>query len=102
MAGAEARTSNFLELLRPSTNPIQGREQAADYLSNVDDSRFTLSWEPLGGDIANSGELGYTYGTYKLQIDTVILVGTYTSIWKKDAAGKWKFVLDTGNDGLGD
>jgi ketosteroid isomerase-like protein len=33
--------------------------------------------------------------------DTVIY-GTYTSIWKKEKNGKWKFVLDTGNEGIGD
>ena len=27
--------------------------------------------------------------------------GTYVTIWKKDADGNWKFVLDTGNQGLG-
>jgi ketosteroid isomerase-like protein len=26
--------------------------------------------------------------------------GTYVSIWKKDQFGNWKFVLDTGNEGL--
>jgi ketosteroid isomerase-like protein len=30
----------------------------------------------------------------------VVYQGTYTTFWKKDKKGKWKFVLDTGNDGL--
>jgi ketosteroid isomerase-like protein len=32
--------------------------------------------------------------------DTTIF-GTYTSIWKKQSDGTWKFVLDTGNEGVG-
>jgi ketosteroid isomerase-like protein len=27
--------------------------------------------------------------------------GTYVTIWKKGQNGNWKFVLDTGNQGLG-
>ncbi len=27
--------------------------------------------------------------------------GTYVYIWKKDSNGKWKFVLNSGNEGLG-
>lgn len=26
--------------------------------------------------------------------------GTYVSVWKKDNKGEWKFVLDSGNEGL--
>jgi hypothetical protein len=26
--------------------------------------------------------------------------GTYCTVWKKDKDKKWKFVLDTGNEGL--
>jgi ketosteroid isomerase-like protein len=29
------------------------------------------------------------------------LKGTYISVWKKDAAGNWKYVLDSGNKGIG-
>jgi ketosteroid isomerase-like protein len=32
--------------------------------------------------------------------DTV-LRGTYVSVWKKQKDGKWKFMLDTGNEGIG-
>ena len=27
--------------------------------------------------------------------------GTYVTIWKKQANGRWKFVLDSGNEGVG-
>lgn len=88
-------------ILRPNHYPIIGAD-AIDYLIQQNDSSYTLQWEPESGTIAKSGELGYTYGLYKLQPkgkDTAI-VGTYVSIWKKQADGSWKFVLDSGNDGL--
>lgn len=88
-------------LLRPNQYPLIGAS-AIDFLSQVNDTAFSLEWEPQNGRIAISGELGYTYGVYALKpsnADTV-LYGTYVSIWKKQADGSWKFVLDTGNEGI--
>jgi len=90
-------------LLRPGRLPIAGAD-AVDFLIQQNDTDYTLTWEPRNGSIAQSGELGYTYGVYALrpsQKDTVIY-GTYVSIWKKQADGKWKYVLDSGNQGIGD
>ncbi len=90
-------------LLKPGRMPIVGAN-AIDYLIQLSDTGFTITWEPNNGDIAASGDLGYTYGIYALKpnlADTTIY-GTYTSIWKKEKNGKWKFVLDSGNEGIGD
>jgi len=86
-------------LLRPNHSPIIGAN-AIDFLSQVNDSSYTLTWSPGGGEIATSGDLGYTYGIYKLEMKDTVLKGTYVSIWKKQKDGKWKFVLDSGNDGI--
>lgn len=90
-------------LLRPNRLPIAGAD-AIDFLIQQNDSDYTLTWEPKNGAIAKSGELGYTYGIYALRPskkDTVIY-GTYVSIWKKERDGTWKYVLDSGNEGIGD
>ena len=90
-------------LLRPGRLPIAGAD-AVDYLIQQNDNDYTLTWEPRNGAIAKSGELGYTYGVYALrpsQKDTVIY-GTYVSIWKKEKDGTWKYVLDSGNEGIGE
>lgn len=89
-------------LLRPDTLPIIGAD-AVDYLIAQNDTAYSLIWKPTGGMVAASGELGYTYGVYELHPHTkdTLLYGTYTSIWKKQADGKWKFVLSSGNDGVG-
>jgi ketosteroid isomerase-like protein len=92
-------------ILRPNRAPVIGRDKITEMYSTPDTS-FTLNWEPLFADISNSGDLGYTYGIYTVEMDspegtTVTKEGTYVTIWKKDEDGKWKFVLDTGNQGLG-
>jgi len=86
-------------LLRPNHMPIVGA-YAIDFLTQVNDSSFTLSWKPLTGNIAGSNDLGYTYGVYRLQLPDTALSGTYVTIWKKQPDGKWKFVLDSGNEGI--
>ncbi len=89
-------------LLRPNQLPLVSGD-AVDFLTQLNDSDFTLTWNPKNGRIAQSADLGYTYGIYTLKpakSDT-ILYGTYVSIWKKQLDGTWKFVLDSGNDGIG-
>lgn len=90
-------------LLRSNQPPIVGAD-AVDYLIQQNDTTYTLKWEPKNGAVAKSGELGYTYGIYALMPSSkdTILYGTYVSIWKKEAGGKWKFVLDSGNEGIGE
>ena len=87
-------------MLRSNNMPFVGKKAVAK-IFNGDDTGFTLTWDPLFSDIANSGELGYTYGTYKLEMENSREQGTYVSIWKKDKNGAWKFVLDSGNQGIG-
>lgn len=85
-------------LLRPDFLPIAGAK-AIDYLSTLADDDYELSWKPEGGMIANSGELGYTYGVYSLKTDDITYEGTYLNIWKK-SGGRWKYVLNTSNTGI--
>lgn len=86
-------------LLRPNHPPIVGAN-AIEYLTEINDSSFTLTWEPSSAQVSASGDLGYSYGIYNLQLHDTTLQGTYVSIWKQKD-GKWKFVLDTGNEGIG-
>jgi len=85
-------------LLRPGRLPIVGAD-AIDYLSMLSDTAYTLSWKPAHAEIANSGDLGYTYGTYELKLKDTTLTGTYVNIWKKENDGEWKFVLNSNNPG---
>ncbi len=89
-------------LLRPGSYPVEGRNQVAALLQKNDDTGFQLTWEPDFATVARSGELGYTYGVFELQIKATgeIQRGTYVTVWRK-SGGDWKFLLDSGNDGLG-
>lgn len=86
-------------LLRPGHLPLRGAD-AIDFLSQLSDSDYTLTWKPSRGEISKSGDLGYTYGVYELSTTDTVYKGTYVSIWKKQSDGSWKFVLDSGNEGI--
>jgi ketosteroid isomerase-like protein len=88
-------------ILRDNNMPIVGAN-AIEYITSRNDSTVVLSWEPKGGEVSKSGDLGYTYGVYELKDSVNTQKGTYVTVWKRQANGKWKFVLDSGNQGVGE
>ncbi|MEO6452523.1 MAG: nuclear transport factor 2 family protein [Ginsengibacter sp.] len=86
-------------LLRPYHTPIVGAD-AIDFISGANDTSYKLTWKPSATEISSSGDLGFTYGIYLLNLPDTILTGTYVRVWKKQPDGKWKFTLDTGNEGI--
>lgn len=90
-------------LLRPNQLPIGGAD-AVDFIIGLKDTGYTMLWKPSNAMVAASGDMGFTYGVYEIKssfIDTS-LYGTYVSIWKKQSDGKWKFVLQSNNEGIGE
>lgn len=86
-------------LLRPNKMPVVGA-MAVDFISSINDSSFSLTWHPEGANVSKSADMGYTYGIYTMQIGDSAYKGTYVTIWQKEENGNWKFLLDTGNDGI--
>ncbi|MFZ4549589.1 MAG: YybH family protein [Bacteroidales bacterium] len=90
--------------LQTNHPPIVGYENIKAFLMSGNDSSFTLTWEPMIAKLAASGDMGYTYGIYKITdkaTDSITGQGTYVTIWGKNRNGQWKALLDTGNEGLG-
>ena len=69
------------------------------------DTSVHVSWFPIYATVAASGELGYTYGYYRWtgRDDKGAMAppvdGKYLTIWRRDASGRWRVVVDTGNAG---
>jgi ketosteroid isomerase-like protein len=56
-------------------------------------------------EVAQSGDIGYTSGTYEFTMNDasgkpVNERGKYLEVWKKQADGKWKCVMDIWNSDL--
>jgi ketosteroid isomerase-like protein len=91
-------------ILRNNSFPSKGKELLKERFSAKSDTAFILSWEPLFEKISECGDIGYTYGlhTNTDKLTGEITRGTYITIWQKQKDGSWKFVLDTGTQGLPD
>lgn len=66
---------------------------------------FSVVWTPTQVEVAASGELGYTTGTYRLSMQgpdgaAVNDTGKYLTVWKKDASGAWKVQYDAFNSDI--
>ena len=64
---------------------------------------YQLTWTPEGGQMGSSGDMGFTWGHYEGRAkdrngNAVVTKGRYMTIWRKQADGGWKVVLDSSND----
>lgn len=89
-------------LLHDNSYPSKGKEALQESFAGRSDTSFILTWEPLFEKISESGDLGYTYGTWTNtdKASGQVSKGTYVTIWQKQKDGSWKFVLDSGTQGL--
>jgi ketosteroid isomerase-like protein len=67
------------------------------------DSFNKLVWSADAAVVASSGDLGYSWGHYQMKDKTkegsdTIYYGVYATVWKKQADGSWKAVLDQNNN----
>ncbi len=77
---------------REGKQPLLGSATIAPFLSSQPGS---WTFVPRGGDVASSGDLGYTYGEddQKENIRTTE-AGYYVRVWRRSAAG-WRVTFDT-------
>jgi ketosteroid isomerase-like protein len=83
--------SDDIRVMMEGGLPLLGHGEMAKVVPAVP---AELTWVPLGGSAAKSGDLGYVYGmTYK-PADTAHLtpLGTYMHVWKRDMSG-WKLII---------
>lgn len=64
-----------------------------------------ISWKTTKVEVAQSGDIGYSSGTYEFTMNDatgkpVPDRGKYLEVWKKQADGKWKCVMDIWNSDL--
>lgn len=82
--------------LNNGVEPLIGREKYAKFVESNGTTKL-ISWRPYKVEVAASGELGYTWGYWEYDGDSV-QYGNYFTAWKKQADGNWKMLLDGGND----
>jgi len=86
-----SRLADEARVHRPGTMPVVGRA-TLDAWANTQGARF--SGEPLFSDVAQSGDLGYAYGSFE-GLGDASQAGYFVRVWKRDARGDWRIVMDT-------
>lgn len=82
-------------LFRPT--PVNGKE----FLVKQDTRPGLLSWYPSFAFISKSGDMGCTTGPaeFRKNKDSMaIWFGNFCTVWQLQIDGKWKFLIDTGNN----
>lgn len=102
--GLKAAFSEYMDavdgrVFTPSGQMVVGRAALEDHYGKVAPASL-LSWEPQFAEAAKSGEFGYTWGLWAWRADraskTPDSTGKYVTIWRRDAQGRWRGVIDLG------
>ncbi|MEQ9569137.1 MAG: nuclear transport factor 2 family protein [Longimicrobiales bacterium] len=89
--GREAAMRGFVaeraRISRTGTPPWPGRAAALEALGETDEA---LTWTPAGAGVADSGDLGYTWGSGTLATGPM----SYARFWRRQPGGEWQVVVE--------
>jgi ketosteroid isomerase-like protein len=93
-----AQAGNDVRMFRNNQQPIVGKANA---IATLAARPLVWTWEPAFADVSRSGDLGYSYGTYRLtgsEATEKVETGNYYRIWKKEYTvrhgASWRVVAD--------
>jgi ketosteroid isomerase-like protein len=105
MAAEQGVKEAFLEFAADSAvlnrggSIIKGKSEIESYFDSQTMRDVRLEWMPEFVDVAESGDLGYTYGPFTFfgisaEGDTIQSSGIFHTVWEKQDDGSWKYVYD--------
>jgi len=101
-----AQYADTAVIIEPGVPAIQGHDAIAKSVAeSISDPAFSIDFTNSGTDVAMSGDLGYTHGTFRVSITDpktkkpVSMAGNYTTVFKKQADGSWKAINDIASAG---
>lgn len=97
-AAVDGTSTAFRDWMAPDgamlSGPIYGPEALYALMSG---GRAQLEWGPIAGDVAGSGDLGFTIGVARRTSETgARSYSKYLSIWSRQPGGAWRWVVDAG------
>lgn len=91
-------------ILPPGLPPVEGKAAIREYVEQATQMPgFSISWEPISVDVAASGDLAYMIERNVTTMNDstgapITIHGKGVTVWRKDAEGNWKNVVDTWNE----
>ena len=85
-------------LFRPGA--VNGKKWMQEHPVPPSDKNPLLAWQPAFAGMSASGDMGFTTGPWEFKADRrdekPSGYGDFVTVWKKQADGTWKFVVDLG------
>ncbi|HEU4870121.1 MAG TPA: nuclear transport factor 2 family protein [Pyrinomonadaceae bacterium] len=85
-------------LFRPGA--VNGKKWMLEHPAPPTDKKPLLAWQPSFAGMSTSGDMGFTTGPWEFKADVndekPSGYGHFVTVWKKQADGTWKFVVDLG------
>ncbi len=85
-------------LFRPKA--VKGKQWMIEHPVPAANALPVLRWRPAFADVAQAGDMGYTFGPWEFKSDIhqprPVGFGHFVTVWKKQADGSWKFAVDLG------
>ena len=88
----------------PRETPVAGKAAIRRYVGDsLKIPGFAISWKPADAVVSASGDLGYTTGTNSFtfpdaQGRPTTSNGRYVTVWRREADGRWRCVVDFWNE----
>jgi len=88
--------------LRADRPVLQGKAAVQqEWKVLLENKSISLRWQPISAEIAKSGDLGYTVGSYTItrtdeKGSAVVGTGKYLTVWRLQKDKSWKVEFDTG------
>ncbi len=86
-------------IMRRNDTLIMGKEGIRRFYSDDFYKTASVTWSPDFIDVAENGDMAYTYGKYLWQSKDstgkpIELRGVFHTVWKKQKDGSWRYVWD--------
>jgi hypothetical protein len=105
-AGAHGTAAAFREFMEPTDSrafeggePARGAEAIFQAHGGGKPEPGKLSWSPDEAFAGRAADMGVTWGHWRYTpVDPAqkALTGRYVTVWRKDAEGRWKGLIDIG------
>lgn len=88
----------------PDRAAVVGRAAIRQFVqASLQIPKFNITWEPEQARLSTSGDMGYLIERNRLTFADASGVvhtqlGKAVTVWRKDATGAWKCVIDTWNN----
>jgi ketosteroid isomerase-like protein len=92
--GTVSYYSEDASLLPPNAPIATGKQAIRAVWASLLAPGNSLSWQANKIEVARSGDLAYVIGPYQLAMKNAQDRGKFVEVWKKQADGQWKVVVD--------